>query len=73
MHCIKYTQRSCFQAGSFLYVATVLQPLSRDHLSADGVGMKMRVFLLVFGIFTPFFLGNLIDHGDTHSAVAVAS
>jgi len=59
-------------AGSFLYVATVLQPVSRDHSSTDGVGTKTRVSLLVLGIFTPFVLGGFLDHGDSHSAVAVA-
>ncbi|KAH9080566.1 hypothetical protein EDB83DRAFT_2548174 [Lactarius deliciosus] len=58
-------------AGSFLYVATVLQPVSRDHSSTDGVGTKTRIFLLVLGIFTPFLLSNLLGHGDSHGAVVV--
>ncbi|KAH9049937.1 Zinc/iron permease [Lactarius hengduanensis] len=58
-------------AGSFLYVATVLQPVSRDHSSTEGVGTKTRIFLLVLGIFTPFILGNLLGHGDSHGAVVV--
>ncbi|KAI9443194.1 Zinc/iron permease [Lactarius indigo] len=60
-----------FQAGSFLYVATVLQPVSRDHSSTEGVGTKTRIFLLVLGIFTPFILGNLLGHGDSHGATVV--
>ncbi|KAH9065440.1 Zinc/iron permease [Lactarius vividus] len=58
-------------AGSFLYVATVLQPVSRDHSSMEGVGTKTRILLLVLGIFTPFILGNLLGHGDSHGAVVV--
>ncbi|KAF8262282.1 Zinc/iron permease [Lactarius quietus] len=58
-------------AGSFLYVATVLQPVSRDHSSTGGVGTRTRVFLLVLGIFTPFMLGSLLEHGHSHSSVAV--
>jgi len=50
-------------AGSFLYVATVLQPVSQDHSpAADGIGTKMRISILVLGIVTPFMLGTLFDH-----------
>lgn len=58
-------------AGSFLYVATVLQPVSRDHSSTGGVGTKTRILLCVLGIFTPFILGSLLDHEHSHSAVVV--
>jgi len=58
-------------AGSFLYVATVLQPVSRDHSSTGGVSTRTRVFLLVLGIFTPFMLGTLLDHDHNQSAVPV--
>jgi zinc transporter 9 len=58
-------------AGSFLYVATVLQPVSRDHSSTGGVSTRTRVFLLVLGIFTPFMLGTLLDHEHNHSPVPV--
>ena len=64
-----------FQAGSFLYVATVLQPVShdRDRQSSEGVGTKMRILLIVLGIFTPFALGTLLDHGHgrDHGTIAV--
>jgi len=57
-------------AGSFLYVATVLKPVSRDHSATGGVGTRTRIFLLVLGIFTPFMLGSLLDHEHSRSAVA---
>ncbi|KAI0304442.1 Zinc/iron permease [Multifurca ochricompacta] len=56
--------------GSFLYVATVLQPISHHRPSSEAVGTKMRIFLLLLGIFTPFALGSLLDHGHSHSADA---
>lgn len=58
-------------AGSFLYVATVLQPVSHDRQSSEGVGSKMRILLIVLGIFTPFALGTLLDHGHDHGTIAV--
>ncbi|KAI0300306.1 Zinc/iron permease [Russula brevipes] len=49
-------------AGSFLYVAAVLQPVSHDRSTSEGVGTKTRILLIIIGIFTPFLLGTLIDH-----------
>ena len=66
-----YTITILFQAGSFLYVATVLQPVSRDHSSTGGVGTRTRIFFLVLGIFTPFMLGSLLDHEHSRSTVTV--
>jgi hypothetical protein len=52
------------QGGSFLYVATVLQPVSDTHMSfEDGIGHKMRTLLLMVGMFVPFLVGNLLGHG----------
>jgi len=56
-------------AGSFLYVATVLQPVSHDRLSSEELGPKTRISLLVLGIFTPFLLGTLFDHGHDHGTI----
>src|ERR1700761_7046352 len=69
LQCIEYTITILFQAGSFLYVATVLQPVSRDHSSTGGVGTRTRIFFLVLGIFTPFMLGSLLDHEHSRSTV----
>jgi zinc transporter 9 len=52
-------------------VATVLQPVSHDRPSSEAVGTKMRILLIVLGIFTPFALGTLLDHGHDHGAIAV--
>ncbi|KAI0251985.1 Zinc/iron permease [Lactifluus subvellereus] len=58
-------------AGSFLYVATVLQPVSHDRSSSEGVSPKMRILLLVLGIFTPFAMGTLLDHGHGHNTAVI--
>ncbi|KAI9512392.1 Zinc/iron permease [Russula earlei] len=58
-------------AGSFLYVATVLQPISLNRSSSDGVGTKTRILLLVLGIVTPFVLGTLLDHSHDRGTVVV--
>jgi len=52
-------------------VATVLQPVSHDRQSPEAVGTKMRILLIVMGIFTPFALGTLLHHGHDHGAIAV--
>jgi len=59
-------------AGSFLYVATVLQPVSHDYSSSEEVGTKARILLLVLGMFTPFVLGTLVDHGYDHATTTVS-
>ncbi|KAG6916323.1 hypothetical protein DXG01_007373 [Tephrocybe rancida] len=51
--------------GTFLYVATVLQPVS-DHRGTSTSGdMKpiSRVFLITIGMFIPFVLSMLLGHG----------
>ncbi|KIY45205.1 Zinc/iron permease [Fistulina hepatica ATCC 64428] len=51
--------------GSFLYVATVLQPLS-SHSEArpsEDMSRSMRVLHIVAGIFVPFVMSSLLGHG----------
>ncbi|KAG6833442.1 hypothetical protein H0H87_006808 [Tephrocybe sp. NHM501043] len=51
--------------GTFLYVATVLQPVS-DHRGAPASGELRpisRVFHITFGMFIPFLLSFLLGHG----------
>jgi zinc transporter 9 len=66
-----------FSGGTFLYVATVLQPVrneggepqsqhSHAHLGEDEVhtlGSKLRVMLIIFGMFLPVVVSSLIGHG----------
>ncbi|KAI0004541.1 ZIP zinc transporter-domain-containing protein [Russula compacta] len=47
-------------------------PVSRHDSSSEGVGTKMRIMLLVLGIFTPFMLGTLLDHGHDHGTISVS-
>ncbi|KAF8585712.1 Zinc/iron permease [Ramaria rubella] len=55
--------------GTFLYVATVIQSIgahSHDHgdsLPMEELSKFQRVSLLVGGIFLPFIIGSLVDHG----------
>lgn len=51
--------------GSFLYVATVLQPVSRhigDQVTED-LGRKSSIFFIAFGIFVPITVSNILGHG----------
>jgi len=64
--------------GSFLYVATVLQPVSQQHSSASSpseeVGKRTRISLLMLGIFIPFVIGSLLlghDHQNTSKTGAL--
>ncbi|TDL17859.1 Zip-domain-containing protein [Rickenella mellea] len=52
--------------GTFLYVATVLQPVSHHGQSSAGPDEKIRVAIIVVGMFTPFLIGSLIGHGHEH-------
>ncbi|KDQ62606.1 hypothetical protein JAAARDRAFT_189904 [Jaapia argillacea MUCL 33604] len=50
--------------GSFLYVATVLQPVS-DHshpTSSGGLGRKARALVVIIGVFIPFAIAFTFDH-----------
>lgn len=54
------------QGGTFLYVATVLQPVSSGsgHHNHD-VELKpgIRVLLTVVGMFFPMIAGGILGHG----------
>lgn len=57
--------------GTFLYVATVLQPVSHSAPAHDDVdnafeeedGAKTRVAFVVVGIFLPYIIGSVLGHG----------
>ncbi|KIM89528.1 hypothetical protein PILCRDRAFT_85118 [Piloderma croceum F 1598] len=55
--------------GTFLYVATVLQPVSQTSQTHSApsedieIGKFMRTSLIVTGMFLPFIIGALIGHG----------
>jgi len=59
--------------GTFLYVATVLQPVSHaseTHSvpSEDKEMSKLtRALLMVIGMFLPFVVGTLLGHGHGHN------
>ncbi|KAG5637361.1 hypothetical protein H0H81_004825 [Sphagnurus paluster] len=53
-----------FSGGTFLYVATVLQPVSEYSAAAPGeMRSTTRVFYIALGIFIPFVLSSLLGHG----------
>ncbi|KAG8755807.1 hypothetical protein FRC14_003635 [Serendipita sp. 396] len=65
-----------FSGGTFLYVATVLQPVGHSEGSSSShghghpgdediyqIGRKTRVFLIVLGMALPIALSSLIGHG----------
>ncbi|KAL9711294.1 hypothetical protein Ac2012v2_005834 [Leucoagaricus gongylophorus] len=49
--------------GTFLYVATVLQPTSQHQPETQELKPSIRLFLVVIGTVMPLCLGNLIGHG----------
>ncbi|KAA1469955.1 Zinc/iron permease [Dentipellis sp. KUC8613] len=53
------------QGGSFLYVATVLQPVS-DHnaasTSSEGLSKRLRISLVMLGMFIPFVISGFFEH-----------
>jgi len=51
-----------FSGGTFLYVATVLQPVSSQSV-AQELSRRSRVFLIVIGLFIPFVLSSVLGHG----------
>lgn len=58
---------SILQGGTFLYVATVLQPVSDSSSSnQDEMNKLIRVALMVSGMFIPFAIGAIIGHGHEH-------
>lgn len=48
--------------GTFLYVATVLQPVSQHQPEIQELKPSMRLLLVVIGTVMPSFLSNLIGH-----------
>ncbi|KAH9949833.1 Zinc/iron permease [Amylocystis lapponica] len=50
--------------GTFLYVATVLQPVSGG---TEELGRRLRVLLTVLGMLTPFLVGNVLGHEHEHA------
>ncbi|KAF8903171.1 ZIP-like iron-zinc transporter [Gymnopilus junonius] len=49
--------------GTFLYVATVLQPVSNHSPSSGDPHPAARVFFIATGMFVPFVLSAVIGHG----------
>jgi hypothetical protein len=60
------------QGGTFLYVATVLQPVSSSspgsgHNHGEGeLKPAVRVLLTVLGMFFPLVAGGVLGHGHEH-------
>lgn len=68
-----------FSGGTFLYVATVLQPVRSEedppqqhghaHPGEDEVqtlGRKTRVLLIILGMFLPVMISSMLGHGHEH-------
>ena len=57
------------KGGSFLYVATVLQPVSSGGTTGlpheDDINAKTRLVFIVLGMFAPLFLSTLVGHGHS--------
>jgi hypothetical protein len=57
------------KGGSFLYVATVLQPVSSGNTGGlpreDEISTKFRLVNLVSGMFLPVVLSALVGHGHS--------
>ena len=54
------------QGGTFLYVATVLQPVSQQDeevSSRPKMNEKVRVLLIFIGMFVPFLVTLIAEHG----------
>jgi len=52
----------CIQGGTFLYVATVLQPVSRHSPVAGEMRRTTRVSITVLGMFIPLLFRALFNH-----------
>jgi len=63
------TEHSLSKGGSFLYVATVLQPVPSGNTSAsphdDDISVKTRLAFIVWGMFSPPLLGAVVGHGHS--------
>jgi zinc transporter 9 len=54
--------------GTFLYVATVLQPVSQHSPSSyEDMRPMTRIAFIALGMFIPFTIGAMVGHGDRHS------
>ena len=57
------------KGGSFLYVATVLQPVSSGGTAGlpheDDISAKTRLTFIVLGMFAPLLLSVLVGHGHS--------
>ncbi|KAL1744425.1 ZIP zinc transporter-domain-containing protein [Schizophyllum fasciatum] len=51
-----------FSGGTFLYVATVLQPVTEEQSADGGPAGVMRVLVVAAGMFTPLVIGHMIGH-----------
>jgi zinc transporter 9 len=51
------------QGGTFLYVATVLQPVSHHSAAAADINPLTRVLHITAGIFIPYGLSTFLGHG----------
>ncbi|KAG8757752.1 hypothetical protein FRC11_004314 [Ceratobasidium sp. 423] len=55
-----------FSGGTFLYVATVLQPVSAHGHQEGELKPGVRVLLTVLGMFFPLIAGGILGHGHEH-------
>ncbi|KAJ1303553.1 hypothetical protein OPQ81_011737 [Rhizoctonia solani] len=55
-----------FSGGTFLYVATVLQPVSSHGHQEGELKAGVRVLLTTLGMFFPFIAGGVLGHGHEH-------
>jgi len=54
--------------GTFLYVATVLQPVAQHSPSlSEELGPLTRVLFIALGMFIPFTIGTTVGHGHEHA------
>ncbi|KAI5831180.1 Zinc/iron permease [Schizophyllum commune Tattone D] len=51
-----------FSGGTFLYVATVLQPVTQEQSADGGPAGVTRVLVIAAGMFTPWVIGHIIGH-----------
>ncbi|KZT63969.1 hypothetical protein DAEQUDRAFT_770127 [Daedalea quercina L-15889] len=55
--------------GSFLYVATVLRPISgHGHAEEPDIGHKTRTLFTLLGMFVPVAIGAVVGHDHGHGA-----
>ncbi|CAE6456873.1 unnamed protein product [Rhizoctonia solani] len=55
-----------FSGGTFLYVATVLQPISAHGHHEGELKPGVRVLFTVLGMFFPLVAGGILGHGHEH-------